>query len=86
MSINISGKAKVMIDDKVIEVSDFDIETDVHDADRSMGPELVHTITGYADGHEVEWHVYEYPAGILNDIDYQGAYEVVESPEFLVSL
>lgn len=86
MSIDISGKAKVMIDDKVIEVSDFDIETEVHDASRSMGPEFVHIVTGYADGNEVEWHVYEYPAGDVNHVDYQGNYELVESPEFLASL
>lgn len=83
MSIIVTGKAKVMIDDEVIEVSDFDIETDVHDGSRSMGPELVHIVTGNADGHEVEWHVYEYPAGDINYADYQSDYELVEKPVFL---
>ena len=83
MSIEISGTAKVMIDDKVVEVIDFDVETDVHDPDRSMGPEFVHIFTGYADGHEVEWHVYEFPEGAVNHVEYQGAYDVVERPNFI---
>lgn len=83
MSIEISGTAKVMIDDKVVEVIDFDVETDVHDPDRSMGPEFVHIFTGYADGNEVEWHVYEYPVGDVNHVEYKGDYELVEVPEFI---
>lgn len=46
-------------------------ETEVHDPDRSMGPEYVHIGTADIGGEEVQWLVYEYPEGELNMVDHQ---------------
>lgn len=86
MSLSISGEGKVRIGGATHKVVDYDINTEVHDAERSMGAELVHIVTGYADGNEVVWHVYEYPTGSVNLVEYQSNYELISEPEFSVEM
>ncbi len=76
MSLGIKGTAifEIEIEDENGEISTQEIkvtpdqvewDTEIHDADRSMGPEYVHIGTAEVDGHEVEWQVYDY----ANDIN-----------------
>lgn len=82
MSIVIKGQAVANIDNKSVIVTDFDIETEVHDASRQMGAEYLHIVTGNANGEELVWHVYEYPEGGVNLVEYQSNLNLEESPTF----
>ena len=82
MSIIIKGKAVAKVNDKSVTVTDFDVETEVHDASRQMGAEYLHIVTGDADGEELVWHVYEYPEGSVNLEEYQSNLDLEESPTF----
>jgi hypothetical protein len=69
MSIDITQNPVFLKDGKKITIEDFDIETDVHDPDREMGAELVHTVKANIDDVELEWLVYEYAYNI-NHVDF----------------
>ena len=81
-AVTLNGKAifeiEVENEDGEIEYEEISIlpqevewETEVHDPDRSMGPEYVHIGTADIGGEEVQWLVYEYPEGVLNMVDHQ---------------
>ena len=75
MELLVKGQAILSYEDEngnaqvTLNVSDIDINTQVHDANRQMGAEYVHILTAEAAGHELEWSIYEYPEGCINHIE-----------------
>lgn len=65
---------------------DLDFESEVHDPDREMGPEIVHIaevdIEVGNENRPIRWEIYEYPVGCENDnkLDTDGL-EVVHLPK-----
>lgn len=94
MSIDVKGTAIFEIEDENGETDTLEVkvtpdqvewDTQVHDADRPMGTEYVHIGTAEVEGHEVEWHVYEY-AGDINTINVEtGELNLIENFSFVSS-
>lgn len=78
MTVNVSGKLLVdyITDDGVekrIEIlsKDIDIEeSETHNSDRKMGPEMVHVARAYNEYlGDIEWRIYEYPQGFVSHVE-----------------
>ena len=90
MDLDVIGKAVFRTldeetgDEVEIELSadDVEIETETHDPDREMGPELVHVVRAHVGATEVEWKVYEYPEGEINLVDSPSHSEMIRNFTF----
>jgi hypothetical protein len=95
MALKVTGRLVVVREDEDdnevrIEVSADSIEIDepeVHDADRGMGSEIVYRASASHDElGEVTWHVYEYPAGVMNHVESPSIDgSVLEEPNFSIT-
>lgn len=96
MTVTVSGKLVVIYTtdedvEKEVEITSEDIEVgepEIHDGDRGMGPEVVYVASASSDLlGDIEWQIYEYPAGVLNQVvepNLDGT--VIQQPVFSIQL
>lgn len=96
MTVTVSGKLVVLCAtdedvEKEVEITSDNIEIgepEIHDGDRGMGPEIVYVASASAELlGDIEWQIYEYPAGVLNKVvepNLDGA--VLQQPVFSITI